>query len=191
MATFRELVDQANKSEFKKSEGGFFKFVDGNGNVFRILTSPEIMYEDFDNGIVYKGCGFQGTPVGLAYVLDRSDNQIKLAKLKWGLIKELSTWEESGDYNLDGTYPMKNDIRATKTGNGKQTKYVYNIIPKESEVPADWLEKEMEGKKTCSELIERWEEKAKEGNGDDDIDDDEPPFVAPEMPDPFDKPTTA
>lgn len=183
MSTFADLVKEANSSEMKKSDGGFFKFVDGNNNVFRVLTSPEIMYEDFDNGIVFKGCGFQGTPVALAYVLDRADNTIKLAKLKWGLIKDLATWEGSGDFNITGEYPMRYDIRANKTGTSKQTKYTYNIVPKESEVPADWLAKEMENKKTCRELIEKWQEKAKAGHIEEDEDD--APLEIPAMPDPF------
>jgi hypothetical protein len=169
MASFKDLVDQANKSENKKS-GGFFQVNDGNKNLMRILTEPAMFYKDFENGICYDGCGFKGTPMGLVYVLDRGDNQVKLAELKWGLLQKLAVWEESGDYEIDGTFPMKNDIRITKEGSGKQTKYDYNLVPKVSEVPAEFLAKELKDKKTCAEIVEKWKADSKAGHTGDDVD---------------------
>lgn len=181
--SFKDLVDQANKSEMKKS-GGFFQINDGNKNVMRILTTPAVFYKDFENGICYEGCGFKGTPMALCYVLDRGDNQVKLAELKWGLMQKLAVWEESGDYEIDGSFPMKNDIRITKEGSGKQTKYEYNLIPKVSEVPADYLAKELKDKKTCEQIVEKWKAESKAGSKNDDVDgvDD---FEVPPMTDPF------
>lgn len=182
MSSFKDLVDQANKSGDRKS-GGFFQVNDGNKNLMRILTTPVIFYKDFDNGIVYSGCGFKGTPMALVYVLDRSDNQVKLAELKWGLIQKLAVWEESGDYELDGSFPMKNDIRITKEGAGKQTKYEYNLVPKASEVPADFLANELKDRKSCDDIVEKWKADNKAGRPQ--LEEGEE-LEAPEMPDPFD-----
>ncbi len=182
--SFKDLVDQANKSDMKKS-GGFFQINDGNKNLMRILTTPEVFYKDFDNGICYTGCNFKGTPMALVYVLDRSDNQVKLAEVKWGLMQKLAVWEESGDYELDGTFPMKNDIRITKEGSGKQTKYEYNLVPKASEVPADFIEKALKDKKTCAEIVEKWKEDSKEEHGGETVDEVADEANGSEMPDPF------
>lgn len=152
MASIKDLIENAKKSEFKR-QGGFFTVVDGNKNLVRILTTPEIFYKDYDEGVCYTDCGFQGSPVGLAYVLDRADSQIKLLEVKWGLMTKLGNWEESGDYEIDG-FPMKYDIRITKEGSGKQTKYDYNIVPKMTEVPAEWIE-ELKKLKSCTEIIEK------------------------------------
>lgn len=151
--SIKELMDNAKKSEFKR-QGGFYTVADGNKNLVRILTTPEIFYKDYDEGVCYTDCGFQGSPVGLSYVLDRTDNKIKLMEVKWGLIQKLANWEESGDYEIDG-FPMKHDIRITKEGSGKQTKYDYNLVPKTSEVPADFMEKVKE-LKSCTEIIEKF-----------------------------------
>lgn len=198
MSSFKDLVDQANKSDMRESGGSFFKIEDGNKNVLRILTAPVMFYKNYDegkkrgtNGIVFSGCGYKGTPLGLAYVLDRNDNKVKLAELKWQLIKDISMWEDSGDYEIDGTFPMKNDIRITKTGSGMQTRYDHNIIPKQTEVPSDFLDKELKDKKSCQEIIDEWQKKSKAGNGNYDVDgvdsQQDDGFDLPEMPDPFAK----
>jgi len=183
MSSFKDLVSQAEKSEHKKS-GGFFTIQDGNKNVMRILTAPVVFYKDFDNGICFHECGFKGTPMALAYVLDRSDNTVKLAELKWRLMQKLAVWEESGDYTIDGTFPMKNDIRITKEGSGKQTKYDYNLIPKESIVPQDYLDKELKDKKSCSEIIEKWQKENEQSHKNDDVDGVDADFELPPV-DPF------
>lgn len=160
--SIKDLVENAKKSEFKRA-GGFYTVQDGNKNLVRILTTPEVFYKDYDNGVCYTDCGFQGSPVGLAYILDRADNQIKLMEVKWGLMQKLASWEESGDYEISG-FPLKYDIRITKEGAGKATKYDFNVVPKMSEVPADFMKK-LDDLKACSEIIEKMKEENKAEKG--------------------------
>ena len=57
-----------------------------------------------------------------------------------------------------------------KEGSGKQTKYDYNLVPKVSEVPAEFLAKELKDKKTRAEIVEKWKADSKAGHTGDDVD---------------------
>lgn len=162
--TFKKIIEQANSSKFKNS-GNFYEIKDGKENKIKILTTPLIYFKDFDKGICFEGCSFKGSPFGKSYVLDLVDNTIKVMDIKYTLLKKIALWEESEDYtDLDGTFPMKLDIRITKSGSGKTgTSYEYDLMPKTTIVPKEILE-ELNEKDSLEIIIEKLKEESKSKN---------------------------
>jgi hypothetical protein len=162
--TFKKIIEQANNSKFKNS-GNFYEIKDGKENKIKILTAPVIYWKDFDKGICFEGCNFKGSPFGKSYVLDLIDNTIKVMDIKYTLLKKLGLWEESEDYtDLDGTFPMKLDIRITKTGSGKTgTSYEYDLMPKPTIVSKEILE-ELEEKENLEIVIDKLKSESQSKN---------------------------
>ena len=166
--SIKELLAEANTSSFaSKSKNDFYEIEEGNKNLIKILTKPVIYYKDHENGVCYTDCGFTGTPVGMSYVLDKRDPNnpvVKIASLKYKLLKFVANAEESGDYEGIEQYPMVYDIRITKEGKGITTKYEYSIAPKTNKATEDVLS-QLEELKPCEEIIEKMKEKNRKERG--------------------------
>jgi len=154
--SFADKLNKEKNSELNGSGGGYFKFKEG-ANKLRILSEPDVYFADFVKGICYTDCGFQGSPKGLAYVLDYADNQIKLMRIPYGVTEYIASLEENEDYSFNG-FPMPFDIVVTAEGAGtKEVKYSVTPRPVRSEVSQEVIQ-ELNNKKTCVDIIEIWKE---------------------------------
>lgn len=164
MSSFSDFYKGAMSSEERKKSGSYYKYETGE-NKFRILSRPVIYFENsqFDEnlGICYTGCGFTGKPRAKAYVLDRRTGQIQLADIKTGMLDKLVELESDDEYEFDGTFPMRFDMKVNKTGAGKNTEYTYTPSPAVSPVPEDILA-DLREKKSVEEIVEDMKAKNKE-----------------------------
>lgn len=157
------MGSEANK-EFQDTSGDWFKFKEGK-NAFRIFTEPVELFEDFQNGICFTGCGFTGKPKIMCYILDRADGAVKKAKFPKIIADKVVAWEEDDEMPITG-YPMEYDIRVTAEGAGtKEVEYNVERSVKVSPVPEDYLAKALEGKTPIAEIIERMKDKNREKHG--------------------------
>lgn len=113
--------DKVDNKKFANT-GMYFKFLEG-ANQFRIITEPEVYYNDFKKGICYEDCGFKGSPKYMCYILDRADGGIKLANLPFTIAEELGTLERDEDYTFEG-FPMPYDLKVeAKNAGTKEVDY--------------------------------------------------------------------
>lgn len=152
-----EKIDQANKSEFSSGSGGWFKMKEGL-NQFRILTEPELMFENFKFGICYHECGFEGNPKYLARVLDRADGKVKLYKIPFSIFKTIASFEQDDELTFT-SFPMPYDVKVTAKGAG--TKEVeYTVMPSLKREPLSEEMTKMLSKQTpVKKIIETIQEK--------------------------------
>ena len=152
-----ERDQEANKEHINKS-GGWFKFLEGD-NTFRILVEPEVMYEDYKNGICYTDCGYTGSPKYLTQILDRADGKIKLMKIPYSIYTTIAEYQTDEDYAFED-FPIPYDIKVKAVGAG--TKEVsYTALPKKVRELSDEDEQKFkelladEKYKTPAEIIEK------------------------------------
>lgn len=156
--SLKSKLDEANNSEFSSgSTGGWFKFQEGK-NQFRILSEPEILFEDYKQGICYEGCGYEGKPKYLAWILDRADNQVKLMKIPYSIFQNLVAFEEDEETNFTG-FPMPYDIKINaKNAGTKEVEYTVMPSIKREAVPMTVVDEVLQ-KNTTKEIIEKMKQK--------------------------------
>lgn len=156
----QDKIKEAEKSEYaSQGTGDWYKFKEGD-NTLRVLTEPETIYEDYQNGICFTECGFKGSPKGLAYILDARDNKIKPFKLPWKLVKQLSVWETDEEYSFK-EYPMPYNIKVNAIGAGtKEVEYTFMAGRVNSEVSADILA-DLSKKMPVADIVSAMKEKNK------------------------------
>jgi hypothetical protein len=162
------LKDKIGKSEenkeFQDPSSSWFKFKEGK-NAFRILTEPEEVFEDFQNGICFTGCGFTGKPKIMCYVLDRADGEVKKAKFPKVIADKVVAWEEDDELPITG-YPMEYDVRVDAVGAGtKEVEYNVDRSIKVSPVPKEFLDEALKDKTPIAEIIEKMKDKNREKHG--------------------------
>jgi hypothetical protein len=136
--SLNDKIDEANKSEHTSGSSGWFKMKEGK-NQFRILTEPEIMFENYGKGICYHQCGFEGTTKYLARILDRADNKVKMYKIPFGIFKQIATWEADEDLAFSG-FPMPYDVKVNaKNAGSKEVEYTVMASPKQVPVEQETL----------------------------------------------------
>lgn len=143
---------QENADQIKQSSG-WFKFKEGK-NVIRVLTCPVPLFEDYDLGICYTDCGFQGDMKYLCHVIDRTDNKPKLWKMGVGLFKELAGLQTSSRFPFEA-FPMPYDLEINAKGAGTK-KVEYSVLPG-IESPVQVPDKLT----PCTDVIEKLKEKNK------------------------------
>jgi len=156
--------EDAAKKEGISSQGGgdWFKIVEGD-NVIKILTEPEMFFEKFKVGICYTDCGYEGNSKFMAFVFDRKDGKIKLAKLPYTVGTTIAEYENDEDYNFTG-FPMPYYVKIKAVGAGtKEVKYTITPSPKREEVSEEILT-ELKKRKPVSEIIQKMKEKQKEAH---------------------------
>lgn len=144
---------QENADQIKQSSG-WFKFKEGK-NVLRVLTCPVPLFEDYDLGVCYTDCGFQGDMKYLCHVIDKADNKPKLWKIGIGLFKELAGLQASSRFAFD-SFPMPYDLEINAKGAGTK-KVEYSVLPG-IESPVQVPDKLT----PCTDVIEKLKEKNKE-----------------------------
>lgn len=118
--------DMKENADQLKQSSGWFKFKEGK-NVLRVLTCPVPLFEDYDLGICYTDCGFQGDMKYLCHVVDKADNKPKLWKMGVGLFKELAGLQTSARFAFDA-FPMPYDLEINARGAGTK-KVEYSVLP--------------------------------------------------------------
>jgi hypothetical protein len=157
-----DKLKQAESNEMASVSGGWYKFKEGQ-NMFRLLTEPVAIYEDFKRGMCYENCGFKGSIKHLCYVLDRADNKIKLFKLPHTIFKWLVSLEADPDWIFDG-FPMPYDVNIEAKGAGtKEVDYNPKARPVKEAVK-DELLAELAKKDKVEIIIEKLKAKSKEKN---------------------------
>jgi len=160
----KQAEEQAQKDGYANSgEGWFsnkFKFQEGD-NVIRILSKPEIFFEKFKTGICYTNCGYQGTARFMTWILDRKDNQIKLATLPYMIGTVIAKYETDEDYSFED-FPMPYDIKINaKNAGTKEVEYTPTPRPKREEISQEVIT-QLQEKKPVPEIISILKEKKKE-----------------------------
>lgn len=152
-----DKIEQANKSEHSAGGSGWFKMKEGI-NQFRILTEPEVMFENFGKGICYHQCGYEGSPKYLARILDRADNKVKLYKIPFTIFETIAGYEQDDELKWTG-FPMPYDIKVKAIGAG--TKEVsYTVMPSLKQEPlADDVLETLEKQSPVKEVIAKMQEK--------------------------------
>jgi hypothetical protein len=124
--SLNDKIDEANKSEFSTAGSGWLKMKEGL-NQFRILTEPEVIFENYGKGICYHECGYEGSPKYLARVLDRADNKVKLYKIPFTIFETIAGFEKDDELQFSG-FPMPYDVKVEAKGAGtKEVKYT--VLP--------------------------------------------------------------
>jgi len=145
---------KAAAQEHGKSGGSdFFQFKTSGVYRVRVLSEPEAMATHFfgkgtPGSVCYgegKGCPFHGDIPNVAedakekeykdpsvkfmcYVLDRSDNKIKIGELPWSVLQYLSKYEKDDELGFD-CYPMPYDVKITVDKENKDPKQIYSVLP--------------------------------------------------------------
>jgi len=130
--------------QFGGESTGWFKMVEGD-NPMRVLTAFTVFAEHFGTykGVCIgedencEGCkeGTKANPKWLTWIHDKKDDQVKLAKFGYTIIKQLSTYQDDSEYAFS-EYPMPYDITINAKGAG--TKEVeYTVKPARTNTPCD------------------------------------------------------
>lgn len=160
----KDKKEQDSKSEHASSGGGWFKFKEGE-NMFRVLAEPEVIFEDFNLGMCYTDCRFQGSMKYMTYILnkpieDPNTWKIQLMKMPMKIFDVLAKLEEKKATQFT-MFPMPYDLDVEAENAGtKEVKYV--TLPGEhGDVPKNFLE-EFFKKKSIAEIVVKMKERNKE-----------------------------
>jgi len=170
MSSFADKIKQQEQEAQQQgfaSRGNYFKFQEGD-NVFRVLTSPEMYFESFKQGICYTECGYEGAAKFMCYVAvtekDIENNEvevIKQATLPYKIGTTIAEYEDDEDYAFDGfPMPFRMKVKAKNAGK-KEVEYTVTPSPKLSEPDAQTMMK-LNGLKTIAEIIEMKKKAQKE-----------------------------
>lgn len=156
----KQQEEEAQKEGYAQSGGGWYKFVEGE-NRFRVLAEPEMIHEDFKLGMCYTDCGFQGASKFMAYILDRKDNKIKIARLPYTVGTAIMGFEKDEEYKFEG-FPMPYDIKVSAVGAGtKEVKYTVMAGRANTPVEPQVLE-DLSKKKSIADIVITMKENQKE-----------------------------
>lgn len=139
METLDDVLKGAAQ-EHGKGGGDFFKFEKSGDYRLRLLSLPAAMATHFfgkgqPSSVCYgigKGCPFHEDHEDpavkfIAYVLDRSDNKIKLGEFPWSVVSALSAYQKDEEYAF-ASYPMPYDVKVTVDKENKDKKQIYKTI---------------------------------------------------------------
>lgn len=136
----------------------FFQFEKSGSYVLRVLTKPLALATHFfgkgqPSSVCYgyeKGCPFHGTGAPkddkgkekapsvkyMAYVIDRSDGQIKIGELPWSVVSRIADFEEDTEIGFS-EYPMSRDIKVKVDKENKDPKSMYKTDSSVKEIPVE------------------------------------------------------
>lgn len=156
----KQQEEVAKEEGISQQGGGWFKAAEGD-NRFRVLAEPEMIFEKYKVGICYTDCGYQGTAKFLTFILDRKDNQIKLAKLPYTVGTAIAGYETDEEYQFQG-YPMPYDLNLKAKGAG--TKEVeYTLIAGRALTPvASNILEDLKKKGSLLDIIRKMKDNKKE-----------------------------
>lgn len=159
-------------------------------NKFRALTEPEPYIQHFikaDNRYVNCGgekCTYCANKIKrdskvMLYILDRKDEEVKLAKLPWAFYIGMGDLAASTDWGFDSLPDY--DVNMNKKGQGMETRYKVDPTPNKKPLTKDQLEK-LKSMKPISEVLAKWKSKndrpedSMPSSSDSDIDTSDLPF---------------
>ena len=164
-----KIKQQENEAQQQgiASRGNYFKFQEGD-NVFRVLTSPEMYFENFKIGTCYTDCGYEGSAKFMCYLavtekdLENNDVQvIKQATLPYKIGTTIAEYESDEDYAFD-SFPIPFNIKVKAKGAGtKEVEYTVTPSPKRTEVDPQVM-MQLNGLKPIEEIIAKKKEAQKE-----------------------------
>lgn len=152
----------------------FFKF-DKTGNYkLRVLTNPKALAthffgKGFPSSVCYgmeKGCPFhnpeneKASVKYQAYVIDREDNQIKLAELPWSVMARIGDFEEDDELAFE-EFPMPMDIKVKVNKESTDKKGVYTTDASITKIPITTEEDNLFIEKMKVETVEQFVENKK------------------------------
>lgn len=169
MSSINDKLNKDTEDTNPKTGLEFFKFLEGNNKV-RVLTEGEVITQHFfGKGIrpsvcygISKGCPFhkdedKAPSVKYScYILDYTDNKVKLADLPYSVIKKVGDLQENTDWAFD-SFPMPYDITVNYKP-AESPANMYSVIgsPKQESVSEEVLSTLAELVKTANpgKLIE-------------------------------------
>ncbi len=156
----KQQEEAARKEGISGGKDGWVKIQEGD-NRFRVLSEPEMLFEDFNHGICYTDCGYEGSAKFLMYVLDRKDNKIKLWKAPYTVGTSIAGYETDEEYRFD-SYPMPYDVKLNaKNAGTKEVKYT--LVPGRATTPVGQeVMDELGKKKGIADIISGMKEKNKQ-----------------------------
>lgn len=148
MTTLDEKLKDAAQEHGKGGNADFFQFKKSGTYRLRILSDVEAMATHFfgkgvPGSVCYgesKGCPFHDEKASdpsvkfTAYVLDRTDNKIKLGELPWSVVSALSDYQKDEEYSFS-EYPMPYDVKVTVDKENKDPKQIYKTIAGAARTP--------------------------------------------------------
>lgn len=156
-------MDFKNYSTHAKELGiggnGYYKLEEGENKV-RIVSHAEPSISHFVNKqAIYcpqtEDCAYckenvKKTYRVLVYVVDRKDEEVKLAELPWSVFKAIGELANSSDYGFEGLPPF--DLVIKRTGEGLETRY--SLLPGRNDKPiSQEQESALKSKKPLTEII--------------------------------------
>lgn len=175
-----QLKQDAEKYNLGSGAGGsdYYNIEEGNDNVVRVLTTGEVYATHFlgkgtKSPICYgveKGCpirddeGNHPTPSSVRYalyVLDRKDNEVKLAMFPYSVMRGIADLQENPDFQFD-EFPMPYDIRITyRPDEAPANKYKVDAVPRIEPISEEVQEQLNEKLRdiTPTDFVEKMKEK--------------------------------
>lgn len=149
--------------------GDYFKLQPGE-NPMRILTDPEPIFSHFhqDGPVTCPGeltcpeckAGGRKTSKIMLYIVDRADDEVKLAELGWSVYKAIGELANSKDWGFEKLPHY--DIIVNRSGEGKETRYT--VTPSRNEKPITEEQKiDLAKKKPIKEIILNRIKKSQQG----------------------------
>lgn len=148
---FMDSINEDAKKYGTTTQSGFFEFVKGV-NRMRILVHPTVLAQHFfGKGVtpvvcvgIDEGCRFHGeedkapSKKLVTYVIDRKDNQLKIAELPLSVSYALNDLQEDQDFAFEG-FPMPYDVKITSDPDNEDPKAKYRLVasPKQEPLTAE------------------------------------------------------
>jgi len=172
------FMDEIKNEQKKYGTGGgdYFKFESKGVYKIRILNQPKVLATHFfgkgnpavvckgiDEGCPYHGQEKDGTPIKrpsiklVTYVIDRSDDKIKIAELPLSVSYSLNDLQQDEDFAFD-SFPMPYDVKITYDPDNNDPKAIYRLVgsPKQEPLTKDEeaILKELMAKQTPEQYVE-------------------------------------
>jgi len=146
----------------EKKESEYFNFKEGETKL-RVLTRPVAVKQYFRDGqYVLVDEKYQGpekaSTKGWAWCAVRPNNEIKIVKFPFSVIKQIQAFMVDDEYAFEG-FPMPYDLKVTVTGEGMERRYSVIASPKVTPV-TDEEKAELEKKTPIAQIINKMKEKA-------------------------------
>ncbi len=115
-----------------------------------------------ENDCAYCKDGNKPSVQFVGYVIDRTDNQVKVLRIGYTIYKQISEFGKNEEYGFEGLPPY--DITIVRKGQGKETEYTVIPARKNTELTSEEAEALMGIKNTPEQIIEKMKAKMGLGN---------------------------
>lgn len=162
MDEFKKDLEENKRSNGDRAER--FKLRNGNNNIV-ILTNPIGFSTAFGLGIAYEGCGYAqyAGRKYKCYVLDLTDNQVKVADFSYTVAKSLSALSDGERTKFEG-FPMPYSINL-KSENAGTKEVKTDVLAMGDYTVSNDVAEQLSGFSPISEVLEnlkKWQMKQNE-----------------------------